>query len=218
MEWNYEGFIDAYGNPVFNTPKKPKTGPQGDLIDYGVIEHWQNEVDGLKHDQDGLNEYYRQFPRSEQHAFRDEAKQSLFNLTKIYAQIDFNEDFGAKEFVTSGNFQWANGEKDTYVQFYPNSNGRFKISWVPPKNLQNCVIVKNGIKFPGNEHIGAFGCDSYDISGTVDKRGSKGALHGLTKFSMEDAPPNHFFLEYIARPQTTEVFFEIGRASCRERV
>ena len=214
MEWNYEGFIDAYGNPVFNTPKKPKTGPQGDLIDYGVIEHWQNEVDGLKHDQDGLNEYYRQFPRSEQHAFRDEAKQSLFNLTKIYAQIDFNEDFGAKEFVTSGNFQWANGEKDTYVQFYPNNNGRFKISWVPPKNLQNCVIVKNGIKFPGNEHIGAFGCDSYDISGTVDKRGSKGALHGLTKFSMEDAPPNHFFLEYIARPQTTEVFFEDVLMAC----
>ena len=28
---------------------------------------------------------------------------------------------------------------------------------------------------------GAFGCDSYDISGTVDNKGSKGALHGLTK-------------------------------------
>ena len=33
----------------------------------------------------------------------------------------------------------------------------------------------------------------YDISGTVDQRGSNGALHGLTKFSMEDVPPNHFF-------------------------
>ena len=56
--------------------------------------------------------------------------------------------------------------------------------------------------------MGAFGCDSYDISGTVDGKGSNGALHGLTKFSMEDAPPNHFFLEYIARPQTEEIFFE----------
>jgi hypothetical protein len=70
------------------------------------------------------------------------------------------------------------------------------------------MITKNGLKYPGNEHIGAFGCDSYDISGTVDGRGSKGALHGLTKFSMEDAPPNTFFLEYIARPQTSEIFFE----------
>ena len=23
MEWNYEGYIDSYGLPVFETPKKP---------------------------------------------------------------------------------------------------------------------------------------------------------------------------------------------------
>ena len=208
MEWNYEGFIDTYGNPVFDTPQEPAEGPYGELIDQGVIEHWQNEVDGLKNDQDGLNEYYRQFPRTEQHAFRDEAKESLFNLTKIYEQIDYNEEVQNGMQVTQGNFQWENGEQDSNVIFAPNKNGRFKISWVPPKNLQNRVIVKNGVKHPGNEHVGAFGCDSYDISGTVDKRGSKGSLHGLTKFSMEDAPPNMFFLEYIARPQTAEIFFE----------
>ena len=55
-------------------------------------------------------------------------------------------------------------------------------------HLQNKVILKNGIKYPGNEHSGAFGCDSYDISGTTDGQGSKGALHGLTKFSMEEIP------------------------------
>jgi len=208
MEWNYEGFIDTYGNPVFDTPKEPAEGPYGELIDQGVIEHWQNEVDGLKNDQDSLNEYYRQFPRTEQHAFRDEAKESLFNLTKIYEQIDYNEEVQNGMQVTQGSFQWEGGEQDSNVIFAPNTNGRFKVSWVPPKNLQNRVIVKNGVKYPGNEHIGAFGCDSYDISGTVDKRGSKGSLHGLTKFSMEDAPPNMFFLEYIARPQTAEIFFE----------
>ena len=79
---------------------------------------------------------------------------------------------------------------------------------MPPANLQNRVIEKNGVKYPGNEHMGAFGCDSYDISGTTDGQGSKGALHGLTKFSMEDAPANMFFLEYVARPQTAEMFFE----------
>ena len=90
----------------------------------------------------------------------------------------------------------------------PNNNGRFKISWTPDANMQNRIIVKNGVKFPGNEHVGAFGCDSYDISGTVDGKGSKGALHGLTKYSMEDAPANTFFLEYLARPQTADIFFE----------
>ena len=208
MEWNYEGFIDKYGKPVFDNPSSPVKGIDNQLIDIGVVEHWQNEVDGLKNDPDSLNEYYRQFPRTEQHAFRDEAIDSLFNLQKIYEQIDYNEYTNNELKLTQGNFQWENEWRDSKVIFVPNSKGRFFISWVPPKTIQNNVIVRNGIKYPGNDHIGAFGCDSYDISGTVDGRGSKGALHGLTKFSMEDAPPNHFFLEYISRPQTAEMFFE----------
>ena len=208
MEWNYEGFMDTYGMPVFIKGTSPVKGIDGFDITTGVIEHWENEVDGLKDDADSLNEYYRQFPRTEKHAFRDEIKQSLFNLTKIYEQIDYNEELNNLQSVTVGSFHWENGVKDSKVIFVPNKNGRFNVSWVPPLNLQNNVIIKNGIKYPGNEHIGAFGCDSYDISGTVDGRGSKGALHGLTKFSMEDAPPNHFFLEYISRPETAEIFFE----------
>jgi len=214
MEWNYEGFIDSYGAPVFETPTEDTRGPFGDTITQGVIEHWQNEVDGLKNDQDGLNEYYRQFPRTEEHAFRDEAKESLFNLTRIYQQIDYNADLQNTATITTGSFQWENGIKDTRVLFYPNKDGRFKISWVPPSDLQNRIVIKNGIKYPGNEHCGAFGCDSYDISGTVDKRGSNGSLHGLTKFSMENVPPNLFFLEYIARPQTAEIFFEDVLMAC----
>tara|TARA_R100001079_G_scaffold109588_1_gene82787 strand:+ start:3513 stop:5765 length:2253 start_codon:yes stop_codon:yes gene_type:complete len=208
MEWSYEGYIDTYGLPVFNTPEKPVLGIDGEYIDVGVIESWENEAEGLRNDQDSLNEFYRQFPRTEAHAFRDETKQSIFNLVKIYEQIDYNDNLNNAANITTGSFQWQNGVKDTRVLFIPDNNGRFKISWIPPKNLQNRVILNNGVKYPGNEHIGSFGCDSYDISGTVDGKGSNGSLHGLTKFSMEDAPPNSFFLEYIARPQTAEIFFE----------
>tara|TARA_R100001443_G_scaffold3508_4_gene11029 strand:- start:4719 stop:6929 length:2211 start_codon:yes stop_codon:yes gene_type:complete len=208
MEWNFEGFIDFNGLPVFNTPQEPAKDNQGDIIDVGVIEHWENEVEGLKGDQDALNEFYRQFPRTEEHAFRDETKNSIFNLAKIYEQIDFNEEARYSALVTRGSFQWKNGIKDTEVEFIPNNTGRFNVSWVPKRGLQNKVIIKNGNKYPGNEHIGAFGCDSYDISGTTDGKGSKGSLHGLTKFSMEEVPTNRFFLEYIARPQTAEIFFE----------
>jgi hypothetical protein len=208
MEWNYEGFIDSYGLPVFETPEQEAFGPFGEVIETGILEHWQNEVDGLKNDGDALNEFYRQFPRTEEHAFRDETKNSIFNLAKIYEQIDFNEDLNNESQITTGNFQWFNGVKDSSVMFYPNPKGRFKISWVPRQQQQNRFVIKNGIKYPANEHMGAFGCDSYDISGTVDGQGSKGALHGLTKFSMEDCPPNQFFLEYIARPATAEMFFE----------
>ena len=208
MEWNYEGFINEYGVPVFNTPDVDVFAPDGELIDVGVIDHWQNEAEGLKSDQDALNEFYRQFPRTEEHAFRDETKNSIFNLVKIYEQIDYNEEMSRSLGVTTGNFQWVNGIKDSQVIFYPDQEGRFKVSWVPPQQLQNRVVLKNGIKYPGNEHMGAFGCDSYDISGTVDGEGSKGALHGLTRFSMEDAPANSFFLEYLSRPPTAEIFFE----------
>ena len=208
MEWNYEGFIDEHGMPVFNDPTTEVVDPRGDIIEYGVVDHWENEVDGLRDDQDALNEFYRQFPRTEEHAFRDETKSSLFNLMKIYEQIDYNEGNRNSSVTTRGNFQWENGVKDTKVHFNPDPNGRFEVSWVPNGRSQNNVVIKNGIKYPGNEHMGAFGCDSYDISGTVDGKGSKGALHGLTKFSMEDAPANTFFLEYLARPQTAEIFFE----------
>ena len=214
MEWNYEGYIDSYGLPVFETPEEPKKGPDGFPIEIGVIEHWENEVDGLKNDPDALNELYRQFPRTEKHAFRDETQQSLFNLTKIYEQIDYNEDLKLSGVVTQGNFMWEGGIKDTSVQFIPSKQGRFYVSWVPDVSQQNRFIVKNGLKYPANEHMGAFGCDSYDISGTVDGRGSKGSLHGLTKFTMDVCPPNLFFLEYIARPQTAETFFEDVLMAC----
>tara|TARA_R100000808_G_scaffold23806_1_gene53359 strand:- start:217 stop:1314 length:1098 start_codon:yes stop_codon:yes gene_type:complete len=208
MEWNYEGFIDEHGIPVFSNPDHDVIGPDGELIDIGIIDHWNNEAEGLKQDQDALNEFYRQFPRTTEHAFRDEALNSIFNLVKIYEQIDYNEEMTRTLSVSTGSFQWVNGIKDTQVIFYPDPKGRFNVSWMPPSHLQNKIILKNGVRYPGNEHMGAFGCDSYDISGTVDGRGSKGALHGLTKFSMEDAPSSSFFLEYIARPQTADIFFE----------
>ena len=214
MEWNYEGYIDAYGVPVFETPEKPKEDPHGQKIKLGVLDYWKNEVDGLSEDQDALNEFYRQFPRTTKHAFRDESKNSLFNLTKIYQQVDWNADIKHSHVVTQGSFQWVGGIQDTEVMFVPNKSGRFFVSWVPPKRLQNNIILKLGKKYPANENLGAFGCDSYDISGTVDGRGSNGSLHGLTKFSMEDIPPNHFFLEYIARPQTAEMFFEDVLMAC----
>jgi len=214
MEWNYEGYIDEYGTPVFDTPTKSTYGPDGIKIDLGVIEYWENEVEGLQDDQDGLNEFYRQFPRTEKHAFRDEAKQSLFNLTKIYQQIDYNEDLRNTNVVTQGSFHWQGGIPDTKVVFVPNKSGRFFVSWIPDNHLQNNIILKNGNKYPGNELMGALGCDSYDISGTVDGKGSNGALHGLTTFTMENAPSNCFFLEYIARPQTADIFFEDVLMAC----
>jgi hypothetical protein len=215
MEWNMEGFIDRFGMPVLRTPSKPILGIDGEMIDIGAVDYWEAEVDSLKNDPDALNEYYRQFPRSESHAFRDESKASIFNLTKIYQQIDYNDSMIREHYVTRGSFHWKDGIKDTQVVWNPDPRGRFSVSWLPPKHLQNRVSKNyRGEMTPANEHIGAFGCDSYDISGTVGGGGSNGALHGLTKYNMDDAPSNEFFLEYVARPQTAEIFFEEVLMAC----
>jgi hypothetical protein len=214
MEWNMEGFIDRYGMPVFYKPESSIIGVDNMMIKNGAINYWEAEVDSLKNDADALNEFYRQFPRTESHAFRDESKQSLFNLTKIYQQIDYNDSLIKEHFTTRGSFHWRDGMKDTKVVFTPDIRGRFVVAWTPAKHLQNNIHFRNGVKHPGNEHIGSFGCDSYDISAVVGGRGSNGALHGLTKFNMDDAPSNEFFLEYVARPQTAEIFFEEVLMAC----
>lgn len=214
MEWNMEGFIDRYGMPVLRKPSEPIKGVDNQMISNGAIDYWEAEVDSLKSDSDALNEFYRQFPRTESHAFRDESKQSLFNLTKIYQQIDYNDSMIKEHYLTRGNFHWKDGDKDTKVVWSPEKNGRFIASWLPPAHLQNRFFEKNNMMYPNNEHIGAFGCDPYDISAVVGGRGSNGALHGMTKFHVEEGPVNEFFLEYIARPQTAEIFFEDVLMAC----
>ena len=214
MEWNFEGYMNVYGWPVLKTPDDPIKGLDGEWIFQSVINYWDNEVESLKGDPDALNEFYRQFPRSESHAFRDESKSSIFNLTKLYQQIDYNDARVAGRLTTQGGFHWHNGEKDTRVVWTPSPRGRFLLSWTPRGELQNAHVMKNGVRHPGNLQLGCFGCDPYDISGTVGGRGSNGSLHGLTSFNMDDAPSNEFFLEYIARPQTAEIFFEEVLMAC----
>lgn len=214
MEWNMEGFIDIYGMPVVRKPLNKVRGVDGEWIKNGAIDYWEAEVESLKNDPDALNEFYRQFPRTESHAFRDESKSSLFNLTKIYQQIDYNDSLMEQKYLTRGSFHWKDGVKDSKVIWSPDPRGRFLVSWTPAPHLQNRIIMKNGSRAPGNDHMGAFGCDSYDISATVGGRGSNGSLHGLTTFHMDEGPTNEFFLEYIARPQTAEIFFEEVLMAC----
>jgi len=214
MEYNFEGYIDEFGHAVLDTPEKPIIGTDQEKISLGVVQYWENEVESLKNDADALNEFYRQFPRTESHAFRDESKQSLFNLTKIYQQIDYNDSLIKQRYITKGKFVWKDGIQDTKVIWVPDRKGRFLVSWTPKPELQNRVINRSNMFYPGNEHLGSFGCDSYDISGTVGGIGSNGALHGLTKFNMDEAPSNEFFLEYVARPQTAEIFFEDVLMAC----
>ena len=216
MEWNVEGRIDIYGKPVFKKPEEPRMDPQGDYILQGVIDWWNAKESGLRKYPAQQNEFIRQFPRTENHAFRDEVVGALFNIAKINQQIDHNDNLQIyKQHVSEGQFYWKNGIKDGEVEFRHEKDGRFRINWFLPNQLTNKKITKDGRWYPGNESMGAFGCDSYDIDGVNYGFGSNGALHGLTSSNIsQHAPSMQFFLEYVARPQTSYIFFEDVLMAC----
>ena len=201
-----EGFFDVYGNPVIDQPESAVEGVDGDMIYQGAKVYLKNERDSLKHDASELNEVIRQFPFSQDEAFRDSIDGSIFNVGKIYEQMDHNEELFPNPVVT-GNFIWKNGVQDSEVVFSPDPRGKFNISWLPPKELRNKKKFDQGKLVAPNAELGVGGVDSYDLDATVDGRGSKGALHLYNKFHME-YPSNMFVLEYASRPPLAKIFYE----------
>jgi len=199
-----EGFFDQYGNAVFDDPDKAVLGIDGEDIDIGSKSYLRNERDSLKSDASELNEVVRQFPFTEEEAFRDSIDGSIFNIGKIYQQIDHNNNLFPSP-VVRGNFMWK--EKDKEVVFSPDSNGRFRLAWQPNPKSRNKYIEEYGKKKPGNAHMGCGGVDSYDLDSTVDGRGSKGAMHLYNKFNMEGVS-NTFVIEYASRPDLASIFYE----------
>jgi hypothetical protein len=201
-----EGFFDRHGMPVIDTPEETVQGLDGEDITIGAKTYLKNERDSLKHDASELNEIVRQFPFTTDEAFRDSIEGSLFNIGKIYEQIQHNDELFPNPIVI-GNFHWKGGDKDTEVVFSPDPNGRFRIAWLPPSELQNQKRIERGKRLPPNAELGVGGVDSYDLDATVDGRGSKGALHLYNKFHME-YPSNTFVLEYASRPPLAKIFYE----------
>jgi len=201
-----EGFFDKYGNSIIEDPEQPVDGLDFDIITQGSKTYLKNEREALVHDASELNEVIRQFAFSEDEAFRDSIDGSLFNVGKIYEQVNHNDNLFPDP-VVSGNFVWKNGEKDTEVVFSPDPSGRFRVAWMPPPELRNKKKVERGKRVAPHTHMGCGGVDSYDLDSTVDGRGSKGALHLYNKFNMEH-PSNMFVVEYASRPPLAKIFYE----------
>jgi hypothetical protein len=227
-KYGLEGFYDEYGFSIVKDPEKPTKNDLGKFVSIGSETYLKNEEDALRSDPEKLNEHKRQFPETEQDAFRDESGDCEFNLIKLQEQIEYNkwdledtfetsdQSFSGNNGVTRGNFQWENGIKDSVVVWRPDAeNGRFfiKNGCFPPLEYRNKFEERweNGIlsKAPLAKHIGAAGVDPYNRSRTVDNRGSFGAYHLVTKeHTCDDLPNNQLIVEYIDRPRKVELFFE----------
>ena len=211
---NMEEFTDKYGKCWTETPPKGTRNIAGELIKTGSIEYLMAvEEQKRKQSDKALNEQLRTYPRTIEHALRDESTESVFNLTKLYEQIDFNNTKQPEDLYTIGNFKWADGIVDSDVEFYPDKNGRFKVSWMPSvvdgtEGLKNNVRELNGKFYPMNLNCVRFGCDPFSLKSTHGK-GSRGGLHGMTvMFPEGGAPSNKFVVEYLGRPSDETIFFE----------
>ena len=199
-----EGFFDIYGKPITSDPENVVEGIDGESISVGSKTYLKNERASLKHDPSELNEVTRQFPFTEDEAFRDSIEGSLFNIGKIYQQIEYNDELFPNP-VVRGNFIWK--EKDKEAVFSADVNGRFRVSWLPPNEQRNVIKTDRGKKVAPFADRGCGGVDSYDLDATLDGRGSKGALHLYNKFHI-DNPSNMFVVEYASRPDLAKIFYE----------
>lgn len=230
---NAEDYTDKYGvcHQVVETGKS-FVNAQGELKLFGSLQYLENEFKSAR----ALGEKYywnarRLDPITKADAFRDESVSTIFDQVKINAQLDYNELYDVRRTLTRGNFSWENNVKDSRVIWTPSEKGRFLVGWIPPAEMQNKWIEKRNefglvCKHPLNDDLGAFGVDTYDIdsvqgskledteNGSEHSGGSKGAMLGLTGTTFKDAPSNFFFLEYITRPQTAEIFFEDCLMAC----
>jgi len=230
---NAEDYTDKYG--ICHTTVelgKSFVNAFGELKLIGSLQYLENEFRSARL----LGEKYywnarRLDPITKADAFRDESVSSIFDEEKINDQLDHNELYDVRKTLVRGNFSWENDIPDSKVIWKPSEKGRFLVGWIPPEDMRNKFTNKRNefghvCKHPLNDDLGAFGVDTYDQdsvqgskledteNGSEYNSGSKGAMLGLTGTTLKNAPSNFFFLEYITRPQTAEIFFEDCLMAC----
>ena len=229
---NMEDYTDIYG--VCHTVVSKGDhfyNAQGVKKTMGSLQFLENEFKSAKLMGGKVyNNTRRLDPISIEDAFRDELSSQLFDIEKINCQLSFNRNTMVDNTLVRGNFSFKDGNRDSgIVEWNPTERGRFLISWMPPPEMRNKFVVKPVFgaltKCPVND-FGCLGADSYDQMAVIDSKlietengqeynlGSKGAISGVTGFNMDNVPSNYFFLEYVARPQSAEMFFEDVLMSC----
>lgn len=230
-----EGRIETYRSFWEESNQKQKDGltgftktklyryflPADDAMDrdkYGYVDKKKNRdfiVAEREQVKDDTKEYFgrmRRKPLSIDEAFRASADSSVYDTIKLqdrFESISWREDL-----YVQGNFIWKNGEKDTEVIFERSKNGKWKVIWdfIPDSSL---VRPHQTRPKPWNNARYAMGCDPYSHSRTVDYRNSAGAFYVYRKHDISEPLKSETFVaQYIARPSSSDLFFEDVIKTC----
>lgn len=188
-------YFDRYGNPD----------------EVKARQYFENTRRGLENNPVKLSSFIRKNPFTLKEAFRVDGETCIFNPIKLNEQRDLLS--WNKEAVEVGNFMWEGGIRDSRVVWCANPNGRWKIAKLfhladeETNNVEkrgNFTIPKNSLRF-------SCGVDPYDHDVTKDKRRSNGASLVKQKINLSNSTDsfiNSYVCQYLARPDTAELFYE----------
>jgi hypothetical protein len=218
-------FFDEWGYSVVFDPREPIIGQNGEPIEFGAESFWNATYEQLKKigEKKAINGFLRDSPRTIEHMFRNEGgKNNDFDIENLNNHLDFLDqitEYDMSQIVFTGNLAFEGEKFNSKVVWQPHPRGRFKTTWVPPRELQNQSSMRDfhgkKLRMPDNNHIGALAVDTYDISSTIDGKGSKGTISGHTKMNMAGAPSRAFFLEYNERPDKVDDFYDDVIMACQ---
>lgn len=221
------GFFDRYGFSIVEDPKEPIINDKNRPVKIGAKTYLLNRLEALKSKPEKYNERLRQYPDTEEDAFRDEAGASQFDLMKIMGQISYNHEelndvfdgeklYYGNDIVIQGNLIWKDGIEDTEVVFVPSKEGAFFVrkDCFPPDTIRNKKERRfkreTGVTSwaPTAEGEGCFGADPFNRDFDIEGRASKGAIHLYLNVNSLGLPAETYGVEYIHRPRTVRMFFE----------
>lgn len=154
----------------------------------------------------------RKFPFTIDEAFRSEAKDCLFNGEILERQEEMLNQYPPQ--LNRGDLKYQNESAppgpSNPVSFYPNKNGRFVFSEIPPQELLNNIrVVSSGALGPMNRTRYAIGMDPIDSDKTHEGKWSDAAMYGFKLFDpridseekiKEEWNSHQFFVQYLCRP------------------
>lgn len=211
---NQEICTDRYGKCWFEKPPEGVLDNFGEQIEFGSKAFLNSLEESARKNPDPtvLNAHYRAEPNTREQAYRDNSEACQFNINRLYEQLDYNNPKESHELYTTGNFSWKGGIRGTEVVFHPNTEGRFKLAWLPSFVDDTEGLINNveqrGDKFYPLNNFGFLSSDPFSVRSAAGGKGSSGAVHGFCSEDIGNLKKYDCFLQYLCRPRTEDIFFE----------
>lgn len=166
-------------------------------------------------DTEGLIEYTRQFPLKWKDCWKQSARECNFNLAVIEDRLDHYRNGNPD--VQRGNFMWVGAVQDSAVEWIPDPEGRFILSYqFDDPRMANKCYWEDGRKFPSNTTKFVAGGDPYRFKTTKTSRKSMGAGAVFMYFDssidgtkdINEWTTNRFTCSYEFRPKDKEAYGE----------